>query len=109
MKKNRVGEIYTTNEGYRIEIVEYFNAENCSIKFDDGNILKNVVFNTVTSGSIKNRNHKSLYNTGYIGYGDYKTSINRKFTKESSSWRAMLQRGYCPKWHDKYPTYIGVK
>ena len=38
---DRVGEKYITNEGYEIEIIEYFGANNCTIKFNDGTISRN--------------------------------------------------------------------
>ena len=33
--KNRVGEKYITNEGYEIEIIDYFNSYNSTILFND--------------------------------------------------------------------------
>lgn len=39
--------------------------------------------------------------------GRYKTEINGKKAKAHTTWRSMLRRSYCPKWHAVSPTYIG--
>ena len=45
MKKlNRVGEKHTTNQGYEVEIIEYFGKKNCTIRFEDGLILKKIIY-----------------------------------------------------------------
>lgn len=52
--KNRVGKKYITNVGYEIEIIEYFNAKNSTIKFNDNTLIKNVVFKQIKNRNIKN-------------------------------------------------------
>ena len=68
--KNRVGEKYTTNEGYEVEIIEWFGCKNCTLLFKDGNKLYNRSYSDVKRGEIKNPNHKigEKYKTkeGYI-------------------------------------------
>ena len=44
---NRVGEKYTTNQGYEIEIIEYFSNSNCTIRFNTGVVLKNKVYHNI--------------------------------------------------------------
>ena len=39
--------------------------------------------------------------------GQYKAAIDGKYTKARSTWRNMLQRAYCPKYHATRPTYVG--
>ena len=34
-KNEELGKKYMTNEGYNIEIIDYFNRHNCHIQFDD--------------------------------------------------------------------------
>mgnify|MGYP003591723277 CR=1 FL=1 len=50
---NRVGEEYTTNEGYKIKIVEYFSALSCTIQFEDGAIRENIYFSCIKNGSVR--------------------------------------------------------
>jgi hypothetical protein len=42
------------------------------------------------------------------GEATYRDESGKKCTtKAYDTWRSMLQRCYDPKWHEKYPTYIG--
>lgn len=105
---NRIGEIYTTNEGYRIEIIEYFNSKRSTIKFDDGFIVRNVKYQNIQNGEIKNPFHPSVFGVGYLGVGEYKATLNNKPTKEYSIWFVMLRRCYDEKHHLKRQTYKNV-
>ena len=51
--KSRVGEKYMTNEGYEVEIIEYFGANNCTIKFNDDTISRNKKYRHVKNGNIQ--------------------------------------------------------
>lgn len=92
--KNRTGEKYITNEGYEIEIIECFGKDDCTIRFSDGNIYKNIFFVAIKSGRIKNPYHPSVCGIGYIGVGKYLVSVNSVTTKEYDSWQRMFQRCY---------------
>jgi biotin-(acetyl-CoA carboxylase) ligase len=103
LKLNRVGEKYTTNEGYGVEIIEYFDKNNCTIKFDNGITLRNKKFSDIKKGSVKNPLHKSILGIGYIGIGIFKPSKNRKNTKKYSDWINLFQRCY----GENNPSYKG--
>lgn len=105
-KKNRVGEKHITNEGYIVEITEYINVHNCSIKFENSIVLSNVYYSAVKTGQIKNPYHPSTCGKGCIGLGNYKTSIDGKHTKYYTMWKNMLQRCYSESYHLRTPTYI---
>lgn len=103
--KDRVGGIHTTNEGYPIEIIEYFGVYNCTIKFNCGLILKNIGYGNIISGSIRNPLHKSVHKIGYLGVGKY----NRVKDKKSYNvWNSMLSRSYCKSYILNFPTYKGI-
>jgi hypothetical protein len=104
---NRVGEKHITNEGYEIEIIEYFSRINCTIQFEDKTIIKNKRYNEIKEGKIKNPHHKSVHGVGFVGIGKYKVSFKNIHTKYYTCWRGMLERCYCKKFHSKKPTYIG--
>ena len=106
--KNRVGEKHTTNEGYEVEVVEYFKWNDCTIKFLDGLVLKNIQYTNLKVGNVRNPYHKSLLETGYMGEGEYKTKIDGKTTKVYSAWNGMIVRGYCSKYKEKNTTYKDV-
>ena len=99
-----IGKKYITNEGYEIEITEYINSTNCTIKFNDGTILKNVSFDRIKKGAIKNYNNKSIDGVGYIGYGKYssKDKIPHKL------WKSVINRVYSTKSALQKPTYKDV-
>ena len=55
---DRVGERFTTNEGYEIIIVEYINAHNVWIEFQDKyKTIRNVEYRSCVHGEIKNPYH----------------------------------------------------
>ena len=98
---DRVGQIFLTNENYRVEIVKSLDCRNYIIKFED-NHLQKCLYSNLVKGSIKNKNHKSLYGVGYIGVGKYSPTL-----KSSTLWRGILRRCYCPVSLLRSPTYKG--
>ena len=78
-KLNRVGEKYTTNEGYIIIIIEYSNNIDCTIQFEDGTQLYKKQYVDISRGNIKHPFHLSVYNTGYLGIGGYNSNTHKKY------------------------------
>lgn len=105
---NRVGEKYITNEGYEIEIIEYFNYKNCTTRFKSGFILKDVMYGNIITGSVSNPYHPSVFGVGYIGVGVHKTSYKGNKEVLYDKWYKMLERAYCLKYKEKHPTYKNV-
>ena len=93
-RTNRQGEVHTNNDKEYLQIIQYNGVNDCTVKFEDGTILKNVKYHNILSGGVKNNNRKSVFGVGYIGYGNYKASIKSNHTKCYSIWRGMLQRCY---------------
>ena len=105
MKKlNRVGEKYKTTQGYEIEIVEYFGAFDCTVKFLDGTLLKNLLYLHIKRGNVKNPYHLSIFGVGYLGVGKYTSFTNSNIY---TVWYGILRRCYCKKFQEKHTTYIG--
>ncbi len=50
---------------------------------------------------------KSFYGVGTNSRGKYKTGIDGKRAKSYATWKSMLKRAYCPKYHTSRPTYLG--
>lgn len=105
---NRVGEIHITNQGYKVEIIEYFGWDNCTIRFEDGSIVKNRQYTAIVDGRINNVAHLSKYNVGYNSGGKYKAEIRNVSTKEYTVWDGMLRRCYNEKERNKFPSYKDV-
>lgn len=90
---DRVGEKYTTKEGYEIEIIEYFNYKNCTIAFKNGIVLYNRQYGEIVDGRVRNPYHPSVYNVGYIGAGSYKVSKeDGSLTESYIKWYSMIRR-----------------
>ena len=66
IKLDRVGERYTTNQGFEAEIIAYDGRKKCTIRFDDGTIIKDIRFFHLKAGKVKNPNHKSTFGIGYL-------------------------------------------
>jgi hypothetical protein len=90
-KINRVGEIHTTNEGYKVVIIEFFNSYNCTVQFEDGSILNNIQYNNLKLGNLKNKNHKSICGVGFLGNGEFLRKHNRESYR---LWTSMLKKCY---------------
>ena len=74
LNKERVGERFKTNEGCEVVIVEYNNANDLLVEFQDK--YKAIVPNTYQhckNGGIKNPYHPSVFGVGYMGVGKYKS------------------------------------
>lgn len=107
-KKIEVGDEFTINEGGRVVVVEYGGCSNVLVKhLDDYGHEMVVEVGHLRAGKVKNPYHPSVHGVGFVGVGEYKPSEGRKNTKEYSTWNSMFARCYCPKLHEKYPTYVG--
>lgn len=102
---NRLGEKHITNEGYEVEIIEYFNCKNCTVIFENGCEIKNRSYSDLKKGKIKNPYHLSVYGVGCLGEGVYKCTVNKKLTSEYKHWKLMLLRCYNKKCQDRKLTY----
>lgn len=102
---NRIGEKYITNQGYEVEIVEYFNNNNCTVRFVYNNVLNyNIKYNNLIRGKVQNYYHKSIYGVGYIGGKSYNSNKNKK---AFLTWVGVIKRCYDKKSQETNPTYKG--
>lgn len=99
--------IYTSNNDGNFKIVRYVNNRNVDIEFVATKYRTTVQLARVNSGSVKDVYHPSIYGVGFIGYGYYKSRSEGRVTKQYLTWKNMLRRCYCPKYHNKNPTYKG--
>lgn len=89
--KDRTGEVHTTNNFGKIKIIEYKGNTKVSVKFEDGTIVKNVYYESIKKGMVKNPNSPNVYNKGFIGQGEY----NYKNSKHIyQCWVTIFQRCY---------------
>lgn len=90
-KNEKVGQKFTTNEGYDIEIIDYITSTNCTIVFNDGTVLKNKAYSDIKRGQIKNPTRIIKLGVGYIGIGDFSSARHLEAYKK---WYNMLNRSY---------------
>lgn len=106
--KNRVGEIYSTKEGYEIEIIRYLNNESCDIRFLNTNvIIENISFIHIKRGNISNPFHPKIFGVGYYGVSKYRCLKIKDKQLLHGYWKRMLERCYGAMYQKKFPTYIG--
>lgn len=106
-EQERLGEINISNEGYEMKIIEYNNARDILVEFQDEHKAKvTVEYSQFKKGEIKNPFHKSIFGVGYLGKGEYEIRINGKQTIVYIRWFSMMQRCYDPYFLNKEPTYI---
>lgn len=106
----RVGDEFTTNEGYKVSVVGYRNKNNVDILFTEPReYVKTVRAGNLKKGHVANPFHCSVYGVGYIGVGKYyQYDQIRKPTPEYKVWSSMLGRVYCENYLNRFPTYRDV-
>ncbi|UUV46298.1 hypothetical protein [Bacillus phage vB_BanS-Thrax2] len=105
---DRRGEINFNKYGSKLVVVEYKNANDIVVEFENGYKV-HTTYQNFKKGNVKSVYDKSVFNVGYIGEGNYKPSINSKDTHCYSLWVQMLRRCYDKKLQEKQPTYKDCK
>ena len=107
-KQIKHGDVFPTNEGGSVTVLQYRNAHGVIIQHnDDYGHIATVRAGDLRRGMVKNPYHRSVYGVGFIGVGEHLVSVNRKLTPVYKTWNSMFERCYDPKFHAKRPTYIG--
>ena len=97
----KVGDSFTTNEGYRVRVVKYTNFQNVLIEFQDEHKHRALVdAGNLKKGTVKNPFRRTICGVGFYGVGDYKAN-----TPEYDAWRSMIKRCYDEKTQQRQPTY----
>ena len=105
-KKNRIGEEKLNNFGSKMKIIEYRNANDIDIYFEEYNwVAKNKCYKDFNIGNIKCPYEPRVWGKGYIGEGKYITTINKRPTKMYNTWHGMLERCYSINSLKLKPTY----
>lgn len=102
---DRTGERHLSNDGCWMTIIIYRSTRSCDIQFDDGTVILNRGYSCVKNGKVKNTYHPFKYGIGFIGEGKYITKLNKRDTKEYTSWSGVLKRGNSKFFKEKNPTY----
>lgn len=104
-KKNRIGLKKYNNQNCLMKIIEYNNAIDIVVEFQDKYKAKvHARYGCFLDGSIKNPYYSSVLEVGMLG-DKYPSKINNKNTKEYKAWKNILVRCYDKKCQNKHPTY----
>jgi len=108
-QRKHIGEVWQSNEGYKLEIVDGGSKPYyCIVRIADRYEVE-VNYRNVKEGRVKNLYHPSMFGKGYYGIGGHKTKVNGKNTAVYNQWRNILLRIYDHKEHERCPTYKDVK
>lgn len=104
----RMGKKNKNNQGYLMTIIEYHNANDIIVEFEDKYRTKiNTRYVHFVKGDIKNPYHPDLYNVAMNG-NKYPSRLNGNKTKEYRAWVNILIRCYDKKFKEKHKTYQDV-
>lgn len=92
-KTNRMGERNIMKCGYWCEIVEYKDANNITVQFDESKYITNTSYRTFKNGRVEDKLQPTVYGKGITG--NVKTSDKTgKHTKPYARWMSMMSRCY---------------
>ena len=116
-KIDRTGEANVSNEGCVMQIIEYNNAKDIIVEFQDEHKYRvHTSYQAFKKGKCKNPYFASVYGYGYLGtdkegntpnVNEFKDGKN-VHTWEYYKWMNMLQRCFDNKYKEKKPTYKNV-
>lgn len=95
---------FITQEGYTVTVIEYVNNKKVVAEFDNG-LSVNTTIRNLTKGQLKNPYHKSVYDKGFYGVGEYTTRIKNIKTKAYIKWFSMMTRCYDEKYLKRQSSY----
>ena len=87
-----------------MKIIDYINVSNLSVQFENGYTVK-TTYQHFKEGDVTSVYDKTVYGVGYLGEGEYKGSIDKKYTPQYNRWKNMLIRCYTKKYKDINMTY----
>jgi len=107
--KIKTGDVFQTNEGGSVVVVEYINHMKVLVEHSDEYAHRATVRSChLRNGQLKNPYKKHAYGFGFIGDGNYTSRSGGERAPAYESWKGILTRAYCEKFHKKHPSYLGV-
>lgn len=107
-KEQKVGEEIYNYQNCLMKIIEYNNAHDIIVEFQDNYKVKvHTAYCNFKNGNVKNPYFPSVYGVGIIG-NKYPLKTNNRQLKEYKMWQRMLERCFDKKFKEKHPTYKDV-
>jgi len=101
---DHTGKSIITKQGYLLTITAFRSCLSCDLRFENGYELFNQNYNHFNRGIIRNPYHRTKFNIGFMGVGEYSSSVGNKQTLSHTKWGSMFNRCYS----GKQPTYKDV-
>lgn len=108
MNKPVVGEIFKTNQGCECVVLEYNNAFDVVVQFqDEHGYIKSVRTGDLRKGEVANPFFRSVFGVGYYGTEQNSLVGYKSGTREYIFWKGIMERCYSTVRHSRSPTYVG--
>ena len=110
-----VGDVFNSNSCGSFTVVSIESFKKVKVRFNDTGYECYARSDSVKKGKLKDKLHPSVHGVGFIGDGEFKTSLNGRNNKAYLTWQRMLGRCYdnnnassnyyvdcsvSPEWHD---------
>lgn len=90
MSKISVGDTFTSNQGYKIEVLEYRGCYEILVKLNGPEITYPTVGSgALRAGKVSSPYHPTVHNKGYKGEGKF---VGTKYKKVFSTWSNIISR-----------------
>jgi hypothetical protein len=107
--KIEIGQVYKTNEGGSVTVINYIHAEKVLVQHNDDYKHEQFVQSScLRAGVLKNPYRPSVKGVGFIGSGKFPRSIMSKPTKPYALWASMINRCYCEKRNSSKKSLSGI-
>ncbi|AUO79451.1 HNH homing endonuclease 2 [Bacillus phage BSP10] len=95
---SRIGVVKYNRYGSRMQVIQYNNAKDITVKFENG-FTKKAAWNEFCKGTIKSVYDRTVHKVGYLGEGIYTYNTHRA---AYNTWSSMLNRCYGKTGHKAY-------
>lgn len=102
-----VGNKYETASCGDLIVEEFRSSISVDVIFIDTGFKVTTASSKIRSGQVKDLLKRNVSNTGFIGFGNYKSRVDGKLTEEYRKWFSMIGRCYNSKRKDY--KYYGMK
>jgi hypothetical protein len=105
--KNRIGETNYNYSGELMKIIEYNNATNIMIQFEETKELVKCEYSQFKDGRVRSHLKPHVFNVGITENENTRDEKGNKL-KSYKAWNSMLERSYSEKFKNKQPVYKDV-
>lgn len=105
---NLVGRVMLSNNYGYFKVLSQRGSYS-EIQFIETGFTKTVETRSARSGEVKDPLLPFVNGVGFIGVGDFRSTIKGKATREYSRWKLMMDRCYSDNYQSRNKSYIGCE